>query len=234
MRKRQISFAARAPAAVVQMTLARFIPALDEVVVDIRDRGASKLDVDVMVLCFAQMPTRVSRCDQGMWIEIDAAEKGRLGVLAGIDEPGLLMLAETHMRTIPSNAHLMAMPFQQFEVLGGAPKCIALQCQCLGIGPPKDDAHINAPFCRTIEHVQSGASLARHSKFRPHEGDRRPYAVTRRLDGLTDTAESGLAIDQEPHDVATARWIRTGCHKRPWRMGCHRSDAPQARWLLAA
>src|SRR5262245_10238316 len=34
MRKRQISLAARAPAAVVQMALARFVPALDEVVMD--------------------------------------------------------------------------------------------------------------------------------------------------------------------------------------------------------
>src|SRR5262245_4028699 len=56
MWKRQISFAAAAPAAVVQMTLARFIPALDEVVVNIRDGWASQLDVDVVILPFTVMP----------------------------------------------------------------------------------------------------------------------------------------------------------------------------------
>jgi hypothetical protein len=72
-----------------------------------------------------------------MWIEIDAAEKGRLGVLAGINEPGLLMLAETRVRAIPSNAHLMVIPSQQFEVLGRAPECIALQRFCLASGRQK-------------------------------------------------------------------------------------------------
>src|SRR5437867_4344908 len=53
IRKRQISFAAGAPAAVVWMTLARFVPALHEVMMDVRDRWAGKLDVDVVVLAFA-------------------------------------------------------------------------------------------------------------------------------------------------------------------------------------
>src|SRR5262245_66328370 len=88
MRKRQISFAARAPAAVLQMTLARFVPALDEIVMDVRDRWACKLDVDVVVLPLAV----VSRRDQGMRIEVDDAEKGRMGVLAGIVEPGVLLM----------------------------------------------------------------------------------------------------------------------------------------------
>jgi hypothetical protein len=214
------------------MSLARFVPALDEVMMNVCDGWAGKLNGDVVVLSFAQVSTPVSRRNQGMWIEIDAAEKGRLGFLAGINEPGLLMLAETRVRAIPSNAHLMVIPSQQFEVLGRAPECIALQRLCLGIGPPKDDAYVNAASRSAIEYRQSGTSIARHSKFRPHEGDRCPHAVTRRLDGLADTAESRLAVDQGPHEVAVARWIGARCHKRRWRIGCHRSDALQARWLL--
>jgi hypothetical protein len=84
---------------------------------------------------------------------IDAADKGRFRILAGINEPGLLMLAETRVRTIPSNAHLVVIPSQQFEMLGRTPECVALQRRCLGIGPPKYDAYVNAASRSAIEHL---------------------------------------------------------------------------------
>src|SRR5262245_9674045 len=149
-----------------------------------------------------------------MWIEVDAANKGRFGVRASVDEPDFLMLTEAWMRTIPSDASLVVVPSQQFEVRRRAPECIALQCLRLGVGSPKDDPYINAASRGTIEHLQGRASFAGHPKFRPHEGDGRPHAVTRRLDGLAYAAVSRLAIDQRPHEVAAACRIGARCHER--------------------
>src|SRR5580658_2640315 len=63
--KGQVNLAARSPPALCRMTLAGFVPALDEVVMDINRRRTGHFYVDVMVLAFAAM----ARSNHGIGIE---------------------------------------------------------------------------------------------------------------------------------------------------------------------
>src|ERR1700730_8585147 len=143
----------------IRVAFARLVPALDEVVLGDADGRADELDVDVVVLPLTVVPRR----DHGMRVEIDAPDEGGFSLLAGIDEPGLLMLTEPRVRAIPSDANLVVLLPQQIEVMWSAPKCVALERCCFSVGSPKDDSHINAALGSAVEHFQSGASAIGHS-----------------------------------------------------------------------
>jgi hypothetical protein len=60
-----------------------------------------------------------------------------------------------------------------------------------GIGSPEDDSNIETPRRRAIQDVQRRPPAVWHLEVCPHEGHRRPNALTGSFDGLTNAADAG-------------------------------------------
>ncbi len=201
--KGQVNLAARSPAAIDGMTLARLVPALDEVVMDIDRRRTGQFQVDVMVLAFAAM----ARTNHGIRIEINPAKENGLHLRAGIDKPAFLMLTESRLRTIPSDTNGGIAPGEQVDMFRRAPEGIHPELFSFGIGSPEDDSNIQTPRRRAIKDIQRRPTTVWHLEVRPHEGHRRPNALTSRFDGFTNAAECRLSVDEWPQRVSRTRRI---------------------------
>ena len=99
IREGQIVCASIPPPPIGALSLACLVPALDKVVMHVGNRRACELDIDIVVVPFAA----VTRCDEGVWIEIDAADKGCRRIEIGIDEPRFLMLTVAGVCPIPTD-----------------------------------------------------------------------------------------------------------------------------------
>src|SRR5687767_9664450 len=88
--KLKLGFAPLSPTAMLRQSLARFVPALHKVMVNVDHRGARQFYVNVVIVPFTGMTWH----DHGMGIEIDPPDKGRFIFGAGINEPAFLMLAK--------------------------------------------------------------------------------------------------------------------------------------------
>lgn len=64
----------------------------------------------------------------------------------------------------------------------------------------------SARRCRTAND-DAGCTIRRSPIHHPHEGNRRPNALLRRLAGLADPAEGRLAVDPGTNAVAAARRV---------------------------
>ena len=192
------------------MAFARLVPALDEVVLDIDCGGAGQLNIDVMIVAFAAMAGR----DHGVGIEIDAAEKGGPGLLAGVHEPALLMLTKAGFGAVPPDPDVFAARLQHVDVVGRAPERIALESFSFRIGTPENEPDIETASRRAIKDVQRGAAAIGHCEGCPHEGDGRPDAVARSLDGLANAPKGRLAVDQRPHDIPRTDGVGCVANKR--------------------
>jgi hypothetical protein len=202
-RERQLVGALRPAHAVRCEALAAFVPALNEVVVQVGDRGPGDFQVDVVVLAF----TGMSRRHQRIRIEIDAADERRLRILAGVDQPALLMLAVAWMPAVPPDIEVAMAPSQQLEVLRRAPERVPPQGRSLLVRPPENQANVEATLRRPLEHVQCRSPAVGHLERRPHEGDRRPDAASCRIDRLADAPECVQAVDQGTQAIAAARRV---------------------------
>src|SRR5262249_33890947 len=125
VRKTQVRFAIQPPSPACQQPLTGFVPALDEVVMNIDRRRAGKLNIDIVVLILALMAI-MTLGHHGMWIEIDSAHECRLGLLSRIDEPAFLVLTKAGMGPIPSDFHAGASCRKKLQVIRGSPECVAL------------------------------------------------------------------------------------------------------------
>src|SRR5208283_5920307 len=186
--KGQVNLAARSPAAIYGMTLARLVPALDEVVMDIDRRRTGQFYVDVMVLALAAM----ARSNHGMRIEINPAKENGLRLSAGIYQPALLMLTESSVSAIPPDANGGIAPGEQIDMFRRAPEGIRSELFGFRVGAPEDESNIQATRRRAIQDVQRRPTTVRHLEVRPHKGHCRPNALTSRFDGFANMAECRL------------------------------------------
>src|SRR5580704_3305311 len=130
-----------------------------------------------MVLAFAAM----AGSNHGMRIEIDPAKESGLRLRAGIDKPALLMLTESRLGAIPPDANGGIARIEQVDMFRRAPEGIRFELFGFGIGSPEDESNIQTPRRRAIQDVQRRPPTVRHLEVRPHEGHRRPNALTGRL-----------------------------------------------------
>ena len=121
-----------------------------------------------------------------MRIEITAAKKNGLGLRAGIDKPGLLMLTESGLGAIPSDANGEIAPLEQIDMFRRAPEGIRFKLFGFGIGSPEDQSNVQALRRRAIQDVQRRPPTVWHLEVCPHEGHRRPNALTGRFDSLAE------------------------------------------------
>ena len=152
--------------------------------------------------------------DHGVGIEIDPAEKRRLGRFAGVNEPALLMLTKAGLGAVPPDPNVFAARLKHVDVVRRAPERIALESFSFRIGPPENEPDIKTATGRALEDVQCGAAAIGHCEGRPHEGDGRPDAVSRSVDGLTNAPKCRLAVDQRPHDIPRTDGIGCVANKR--------------------
>src|SRR5271154_4743909 len=163
-----------------------------------------------MILAFAAM----ARSNHGMRIEIDPAKENSLRLRAGIDKPALLMLTESRLSAIPADANAGTASIEQVDVFRRAPEGIRFELFGFAIGTPEDESNIQAPRRRAIQDVQRRPPTVRHLEVCPHEGHRRPNALTGRFDGFTNAAECWLSVDEWPQRISRTRGIR--CHLNNW------------------
>jgi hypothetical protein len=97
-REHKLIIGIMAPPPVVESTLARLVPALNEVVVHIGGCWPDNLDVGVV-----SMALGVTRCPCRPRGEIYPADERDLGRLTRIDEPTLLVMEVVPVRAIPTS-----------------------------------------------------------------------------------------------------------------------------------
>ena len=193
--------------------------------VDVDRARAGHLYVDVVIVAFAAMAGR----NHGVGIEIDPAEKRRLSLFAGVNEPALLMLTKAGLGAVPPDPNVFAARLQHFDVVRRAPERIVLESFSFRIGPPENEPDIKTATGRSLEDVQCGAAAVGHCEGRPHEGDGRPDAVSRSVDGLTNAPKCRLAVDQRAHDIPRTDGIGCVANKRNgWAVRFHLGS----RWQL--
>src|SRR5713226_4306351 len=156
-----------------------------------------------MVLAFAVM----ARSNHGVRIEIDPANESDLRLRAGIDKPALLMLTESRLGAIPSDANGGIARIEQVDMFPRAPEGIRFELFGFGIGSPEDESNIQTPRRRGIQDVQRRPPTVWHLEVCPHEGHRRPNALTGSFDGLTNAAECWLSVDQWPQGISRTSGI---------------------------
>src|SRR5271163_3728351 len=132
------------------MTLTCLVPTLDEVVMNVDRRRTGQFYVDVMVLAFAAM----ARSNHGIGIEINPAKENGLRLRGRIDKPALLMLTESGLGAIPSDANGGIARGEQVDMFRRAPEGIRFELFSFDIGPPEDESNIQAPRRRAIQDVQ--------------------------------------------------------------------------------
>ena len=101
VRKRQVGSAPRSPTPLLHQSLARFIPALREVVVNVDSRRPYQLNKNVVIVAFAVM----TWADHGMWIQINPTNECSFIFSSSIDQPALLVLTEPWMGTVPTDLY---------------------------------------------------------------------------------------------------------------------------------
>ena len=122
-RKSQVFTPAFAPTPISSRALARLVPALHEVVVDICNAGTGQFDADIMVLTDVVLASwGMTGADQRMRIEIETPDECRLPMLTRVDKPGLLVLAEPWVSAVPAQRYLGAKGIEKFKMLWGTPE----------------------------------------------------------------------------------------------------------------
>ena len=202
---RQLVGGIAGPVAVGRVALARLVPALDEIVPHVRGRRPGHLDIDVVP----------RHGDAG---EVEAAHEGRLRWLAAIDHPALLVLAEHARRPVPADFQARAATRQQVTLVGCTTEHATARCG-LGVGPPYEEAHVEAAGDGAVQHVEQRAASVGQEEVIRIEGNRQPDAVARAFDRLADPPHGLLAIDQRANAVAGPRGIGTRRRGRNVREG---------------
>src|ERR1700689_4954442 len=144
----------------------------------------------------------MARSNHGIRIEINPAKENGFPLRAGIDKPALLMLTESRLRTIPSDTNRRIIPGEQVDMFRRAPEGIRLELFGFVIGSPEDESNIQTSRRRAIQDVQRRPPTIWHLEVCPHEGHRRPNALTGRIDGLTNAAECRLSVYEWPQRIA--------------------------------
>src|SRR5277367_1704652 len=117
------------------------------------------------------------------------------------------MLTESRLRAIPSDANGGIAAIEQIDVFRRAPESIRFESFGFGIGAPEDESNIQTSRRRAIQDVQRRPTTVRHLEVRPHEGHRRPNALTSCFDRFTNTAKCWLSIDERPQRISRTRRI---------------------------
>jgi len=187
--------------------------------VDIDNRRAGQLDINVMIVPLAG----VTRRNYRMGIEIDPAHEGRSIVRTGIGKPGLLMLAKARTSSVPANLHAGTPFFEEFKVATRTPECVALEPLRLCIRSPENEPHVDASRGGTIENVQCGTLATGHGKICPHESYSHPDILPGGFNCLADPPKRRFAVNQRSHQIPCAHGIASRCHEGN---GCclHRSN----------
>ena len=176
---------------ILAVAFARFIPALDEIVVHVGRRRTAQLQIDVVnIAVFAR---RMATCRNRSVVEIDAPDERDLIRVAGIDQPTLLVMAMIVRQGVPAGTELTPSLCEPFALVGGSRKVRALRNLT---GAPEDNSHIDAAGDGCIEHIEDAAAPIGQLNFVLEEGDRAPDSPARSLDGLADPPKSRLAVDQ--------------------------------------
>src|SRR6266851_1527368 len=198
--KREHVGAVAGPVTVRGLPLARLVPALREVVMHVRRGRTGYLRVDVMPL---------HRHDG----EVQATHECRLGGLAGIHHPALLMLAEEGGCPVPADLEARTAPDQQLPLLDRAAEH-AVAGPGFDVGAPDKEPDIEAPRDGAIQHVAQRAPAVGKEKVVRIEGHREPDAVTCLFDRLADSTGDRWPIDQHAYPIARPRRVGAGGRAR--------------------
>src|SRR5690349_9083137 len=180
------------PSPIAFGSLARLVPSLDEIVVDVDGRWSTHLHVHIMLLSLAAMSGNAHR----VRVETDPADERGFALGLDIDEPGFLMLAKPGMRSVPANLQPRLSAIEPRPLLGGPPECVPTVSFARGVRSPEEDADVDPSRCRSIEDVERASSAIRHLERRPHERYGEPDIVLGPLDGFTNPPKSGSPIDE--------------------------------------
>jgi hypothetical protein len=193
------------PRAVVPPALARLVPALHEVVVDVGDRGPSELDVDVV--CVARLAGRMAGLRKGGAVQVDAADEGGLALAARVDEPALLVVAELSGEHVPAGQEARA-PLAESPALGLGAGEVGARRLGLQLGrAPEAHAHVEAARDRAVEEVEEASPAVGQLEALLQEGDGHPDRVPRGLDRPADGPEGRLPVDEREDPVAGAQRV---------------------------
>src|SRR5262249_19444121 len=150
--------AARRPHAVNQLALARGVPPLCEVVVDVARRRPAELGIDVVIV-LGRVGRAMPAVDDRHAVEVDAPDERDLAGLAGVDDPALLVLATLRLAVPPRAECRSALgePGALGRVAGkvlpsGRRRRVELRIA------PEHDTHVEPPRDGAIEYVEERAA----------------------------------------------------------------------------
>src|SRR5579872_4037259 len=204
-RKLQAGFTPDSPTTVLLQPLACFVPALDEIMVNVNYRGAHELDIDVVIVPLTGMTGRNHR----MRIEIDSPHECDFIVCAGVDQPAFLVLTETWMSAVPTDFHPRPAHIEQAKVTFRAPERVAFERIGLHPRSPKNNSHIDAAGGSAIKNVQCASPAVWHLEGGPHESHCCPDALSRSLNRIADAPKRRFAVNQRQYPISMARRVRS-------------------------
>jgi len=160
----------------------------------------------------------VTRPPHGRGGQVDATDERRLGWLARVDDPALLMLAIGCICAVPADAEPRSSGLEQVSFRLRAWESTAIAA-ALRVRARDDDTDVETSGNGAVEHVEERTATVREAEIGGEESYGQPDAVTRTIDYFANSPKCRDSVDKRPHDVARSDRVGTGCCGRHLRLG---------------